>query len=164
MRAETTHRSMLYVFALSLLLHGCGPPPPVPDTLPTRLTDRELQKMITDFSEPDGYFPSDNFLSNESGYQSVIPTLIETVAPGGVYIGVGPEQNFTYIVALQPKIAFIVDVRRGNTDLHLMYKALFDLSRDRADCVSRLLSRPRPDGLTPKSTAGATSAAFARLA
>ena len=43
--------------------------------------------MITDFSEPGGVFPSDNFLSNESGYQEVIPALLKTVKPGGAYIG-----------------------------------------------------------------------------
>ena len=69
------------------------------------------------------------------------------------YLGVGPEQNFTYIVALKPKMAFIVDIRRGNFDIQLIYKALFEMSTDRADFVSRLFSRPRPDGLTAKSTA-----------
>ena len=47
-------------------------------------------------------------------------------------MGVGPEQNFTYIAALKPAMAFIVDVRRGNLHMHLMYKALFDMSSDRA--------------------------------
>ena len=67
-------------------------------------------------------------------------------------MGVGPEQNFTYIAALQPSIAFIVDIRRGNLQLHLMYKALFELSTDRAGFVSRLFSRPRPDTLGPAAT------------
>ena len=62
-------------------------------------------------------------------------------------MGVGPEQNFTYIVALKPKMAFIVDIRRGNKDLHLMYKAMFEMSKDRADFVGLLFSRKRPDGL-----------------
>jgi hypothetical protein len=129
---------------------------------PDSLTNAEFWSLITRTSEPDGQFRSDNLVSNEIKFQWVIPDLLRHVKPGGVYIGVGPEQNFTYIVALKPKIAFIVDVRRGNTDLHLMYKALFDLSSDRADFVSRLLSRPHPDGLTPKSTAGEIFAAFTR--
>ena len=118
---------------------------------------------MTQSSEPDGHFRSDNLVSNEIKFQWVIPELVGQVKPGGVYIGVGPEQNFTYIAALKPKVVFIVDVRRGNTDLHLMYKALFELSRDRADFVSRLLSRPRPEGLTSKSTAGEMFAAFAAV-
>src|SRR5689334_9922257 len=134
-------------FAVILLFWGCGPPPPVPETLPTHLTDQEFWKLVTDFSEPGGYFQSDNFLSNESGYQSVIPSLLKTLRPGGVYIGVGPEQNFTYIVALQPKIGFIIDIRRQNMLEHLFYKALMETSADRAEFQSRLFARPegRPD-------------------
>jgi hypothetical protein len=125
------------------------------------LSDAEFWSLITRTSEPDGHFRSDNLVSNEIKFQWVIPELLRHIKPGGVYIGVGPEQNFTYIAALKPRIAFIVDVRRGNTDLHLMYKALFELARDRADFVSRLLSRPRPDGLSAKSTAAEIFAAFA---
>jgi hypothetical protein len=127
----------------------------------TRLSDSEFWSLMTRTSEPDGRFRSDNLVSNEIRFQWVIPELLRHVKPGGVYIGVGPEQNFTYIASLKPRIAFIVDVRRGNTDLHLMYKALFELSRDRADFVSRLLSRPRPDGLSATSTAAEIFAAFA---
>src|SRR5215467_14471696 len=127
---------------LTFLLYGCGPLPPVPETLPSRLTDQEFWKMITDFSEPGGYFPSENFLSNESGYQHVIPALLKTLKPGGVYMGVGPEQNFTYIVALQPKIAFIIDIRRQNMLEHLFYKALMETSADRAEFLSRLFAQP----------------------
>jgi len=65
---------------------------------------------------------------------------------------VGPEQNFTYIVATKPAMAFIIDVRRGNLDLQLMYKSLFELSADRAEFVSRLFAKKRPDGLTARST------------
>ena len=61
-------------------------------------------------------------------------------------MGVGPEQNFTYIVATKPSMAFIVDVRRGNLDLQLMYKALFELSADRAEFVSRLFSQEASGG------------------
>jgi hypothetical protein len=68
-----------------------------------------------------------------------------------VYIGVGPEQNFSYIARLRPAMALIVDIRRENLSLHLMYKALFELSADRADFVSRLFSRERPTGLRPNT-------------
>ncbi|MDB4874712.1 MAG: hypothetical protein JWM41_1158 [Gemmatimonadetes bacterium] len=121
-------------------------------TLPARLTDKELWQLNANFSEAGGYFRSDNFLSNETGYQYVVPALKQLIKPGGVYLGVGPEQNFTYIVALQPKLAIIFDIRRGNMIEHLMYKALFELSADRADFLSRLFSRPRPSGLDASST------------
>ena len=84
---------------------------------------------------------------------TVAAALAARAKPGGVYLGVGPEQNFTYIAAIRPKIAFITDVRRGNLQLHLMYKALFELSADRAEFVSRLFTKPRPRGLGPASTA-----------
>jgi len=131
--------------------------------LPDRLTNQEFWTLMTSASEPDGKFRSDNLISNELKFQWVIPELLRRVKPGGVYIGVGPEQNFSYIVALRPKIAFIVDVRRGNADLHLMYKAIFELSADRADFVSRLLSRSRPAGLTATSTAADIFTAFSTV-
>jgi hypothetical protein len=112
--------------------------------LPARLSDSAFWKLVTEVSEPGGYFRSDNFVSNETTYQWVIPDLLRTTKPGGVYLGVGPDQNFTYLVALRPKIAFIFDIRRQNMLTHLMYKALIEQSTDRADFLSRLFSRPRP--------------------
>jgi len=114
-------------------------------TLP--VSDQEFWQLVEDFSEPNGYFRSDNFLSNENAFQQVIPRLQSTLPKGGVYVGVGPEQNFTYLVALRPKLAFIVDIRRGNMNEHLLYKAFIELSSDRADFLSRLFGRPRPAGL-----------------
>src|SRR5690349_10471470 len=130
-----------------------APPAPAELTIPARLGDQEFWSLVTEFSEPNGTFRSDNLLSNEIWLQYVIPDLLAVAQPDRVYMGVGPEQNFTYIAALKPAMAFIVDVRRGNLDLHLMYKALFELSADRADFVSRLFSRKRPAGLTASSTA-----------
>jgi hypothetical protein len=119
--------------------------------LPERLSDAEFWALSTDWSEPNGSFRSDNLLSNEVWLQWVIPALLDVARPGRVYMGVGPEQNFTYIAALKPAMAIIVDVRRGNLDLHLMYKALFEMSSDRSEFLSRLFSRRRPDGLTAAS-------------
>lgn len=107
--------------------------------------------MIGELSEPGGRFQSDNLLSNEVWLQHVIPELLDATKPGRVYMGVGPEQNFTYIAALRPAMAIIVDVRRGNLQMHLMYKALFEMSADRPDFVARLFSRKRPEGLTAAS-------------
>ena len=129
-------------------------------SIPSRLTNEELWKLNAELSEPGGYFRSDNLLSNETGFQAVIPALRERIKPGGVYLGVGPEQNFTYIVALQPRIAFIVDIRRGNMIEQLMYKALIETSADRAEFMSRLFSRVRPNGLDSASTAQQLFAAY----
>lgn len=114
------------------------------EQLPVRLSDEGFWKLISEFSESGGSFVSDNFVSNELAFQDVLTSLTEGRSPGGVYLGVGPEQNFTYIAALKPKIAFILDIRRQNMVEHLMYKALFELSENRADFVSRLFSRKRP--------------------
>ncbi len=116
--------------------------------LPETLHDSIYWKMVREFSEPGGYFLSENFVSNEMGLQLVVSRLRATVPPGGVYMGVGPEQNFTYIAALKPRIAFIVDIRRQNLLQHLWYKAVFELSPTRAAFLSRLFARPLPNALT----------------
>ena len=74
-----------------------------PSTLPASLTDQEFWDLSSQLSEPNGYFRSDNLLSNEIGFQWVVPDLLSRTKPGGVYLGVGPEQNFTYIAALKPR-------------------------------------------------------------
>ena len=117
--------------------------------------------MVSEFSEEGGFFQSDNFISNEITFQYVVPDLQRTLGQGGVYLGVGPDQNFTYIVALQPKISFIVDIRRGAMQQHLMYKALFELARDRAEFLSLLFSRPRPPGLSDSTSVTALFDAYA---
>lgn len=121
--------------------------------VPAHLTDQEFWSLVTELSEPGGSFRSENLLSNELRLQDVIPDLVRNAPRGRAYVGVGPEQNFTYIAAVQPSIAFVVDIRRGNLQLQLMYKALFELSSDRADFVSRLFSRRAPDGLGAEATA-----------
>ncbi len=122
------------------------------DTLPNRIDDETFWSLIQDLSEPGGFFQSENFLSNETGFQAVIPALLQTTKRDGVYMGVGPEQNFTYIAAIHPRMAFIIDIRRQNMLEHLMYKAFFEMSNDRADFLSRLFSRKRAAGLSDKST------------
>ncbi|HEV3215162.1 MAG TPA: hypothetical protein VGZ27_05540 [Vicinamibacterales bacterium] len=119
--------------------------------LPHSLTDQEFWQLSVDASEPSGYFRSENLTSNELQFQAVIPELVSRTRPGDVYLGVGPEQNFTYIAAVKPSMAVIFDIRRGNLLLQLMYKALFEMARDRADFVSLLFSRPRPAGLASDS-------------
>ena len=123
------------------------PAPASAARLPESLDDSIYWKMVREFSEPGGYFLSENFVSNEMGVQLVISRLRETMPPGSVYMGVGPEQNFTYIAALKPRIAFIVDIRRQNLLQHLWYKAVFEMSPTRAQFLSRLFARPLPHSL-----------------
>jgi len=156
----------LHTGAISLLLAGAllAANRPAPRELPERISDEAFWEMVTTMSEPGGYFRSDNLVSNELTFQHVVPELQRTLGTGGVYLGVGPDQNFTYLAALRPRIAFIVDIRRGNLLLHLMYKALVEQSPNRADFLSRLFSRARPEGLDNSTSAAGLMAAYDSIA
>jgi hypothetical protein len=162
--AEVARRTLLFFVATILLVASlsyiASDSSTIPDTLPAQLTNDQFWNMIADFSEAGGYFRSENLLSNETGYQQVIPILKNTVRTGGVYLGVGPEQNFTYMVGVAPKMAFIVDIRRQNMLEHLLYKALMELSADRAEFMSRLFSRQRPQSLSENPSADALVEAY----
>src|SRR6185295_1552519 len=98
--------------------------------------------------------------SNEMEVGRLFTMLREGGHTGGVYMGVGPEQNFTYIASIKPAMAFIVDIRRQAVMQHLMYKAIFEMSRDRADFISTLFSLPRPAGIDSATPISATWTAF----
>lgn len=132
-------------------------------SIPARISDADFWKMTVDLSEPAGYFQSDNFVGNELSFQWVIPELKKNVKPGGVYLGVGPDQNFTYIAALQPKIAFIVDIRRGNFLQLLMYKALIEMSADRAEFAGKLFARNKPANVKEDASANSVLEAVYNL-
>ena len=121
--------------------------------VPSRLADTTFWRLVNEYSEPWGTFRSENFVSNETSLQWVIPELTRRVAPGGVYLGVAPDQNFTYVAAVRPSIAFIVDIRHQNAMEHLMYKTLFELSKDRAEFLARLFARAPLQGVDTTSTA-----------
>ncbi|MCI0337320.1 MAG: hypothetical protein L0226_07075 [Acidobacteria bacterium] len=116
---------------------------------PESLSAAEFSRLSRELSEEGGFFRSDNFTSNETPYLHVVDRLRQYGATGGAYIGVGPEQNFTYIAKVRPRIAFIVDIRRQAIIQHLMYKAVFHLSTDRTQFLSRLLSKPLPKEKAP---------------
>ncbi len=139
---------------LLLSLVGASPPPlslRATQATEDHLSDADFWWLVTSLSEPGGTFPQ-QLMSNEDSAQAVIPALKRTIPTGGVYVGVGSEQNFTYIAALRPRIAFIVDIRRENLLEMLMYKALFELASDRGAFVSRLFSRPAQSGIDVGST------------
>lgn len=162
-RAKTLLGGLVVAGVVTLAaLGGARGPAPGGSGIPERLDDTTFWRMVTELSEPGGWFRSDNFVSNEGELQYVIPHLKRTVPAGRAYVGVGPEQNFTYIAALDPGIAFIVDIRRQNLVLHLMYKALMELSADRVQFVSALLSRPVPEGVTTESSVTELFEAFDR--
>lgn len=120
--------------------------------LPTSLSDGEFWQLTRDLSEPDGTYESENLVSNEMALWRIVPLLAGGTKPGGVYMGVGPEQNFSYMAAIRPRMAFITDIRRGNLHVLLLYKALFELSASRGEFVSRLFTRTPPASASPAAS------------
>jgi hypothetical protein len=128
-------------------------------TLSPTVSDEAFWRLSTELSESPGMFAhSDNLVSNEALFVHTVRLLQPR---DGVYVGVGPEQNFSYIARLEPEMAFIVDIRQENRNLHLMYKALFESTIDRADFLARLFSRERPAPLEASASVQQLFAAFA---
>ncbi len=136
---------------VTLWVYLVAPQRPIGTEGQLRRTDSDFWTLVEDLSEPGGFFRSDNFVSNEVPYQHVIPELQGLVGTGGVYVGVGPDQNYTYIAATRRELAFIVDIRRQNMLQHLLYKSIFELAANRVEFLSRLFSRSVPNGLDSAS-------------
>src|SRR5688572_12401447 len=100
--------------------------------------------LVEQLSEPGGEFGGDNLISNEQSYLHIMPALEQAGVTGGAYIGVGPDQNFSYIAQIKPAIAYIVDIRRDNLLLHLLFKAVFAEATSRVEYLSLLTGRPAP--------------------
>lgn len=120
---------------------------------PDKFSAEEFSKLSRDFSEEGGHFRSDNFTSNETSYLHVVGKMREVGTTGGAYLGVGPEQNFTYIAKTRPQIVFLFDIRRQAILQHMMYKAIFQVSATPAQFLSKLLSRPLPKEKAPAANA-----------
>jgi hypothetical protein len=155
-------RARRALFVAVLLVASGGTTGACAQRVPTRLADSTFWRLMNEYSEPWGTFRSENFVSNETALQWVIPKLARRVSPGGVYIGVAPDQNFTLVTALRPSIAFIVDIRHQNAVEHLMYKALIESSMDRADFLAKLFARAPLTGVDSTSTAAQLFEALAR--
>jgi hypothetical protein len=146
-------RKALLVVSGTLLVWAALPAPgptqtpsrtvPVIEAAPVNISPDRFAAYVRDLSEPEGYFDTDNFISNETSYLHVMND-VRQVPAGGVYLGVGPDQNFSYIVHSKPGIAIIVDIRRQNMLQHLLYKSLFELSETRAQFLGRMFSRTMP--------------------
>ena len=109
------------------------------------LGDSAFVALVARLSEAGGYFDSDNLISNESSYLHVLGAMRKLGVSGGAYIGVGPDQNFSYIAQVRPRIAFIVDIRRDNLLQHLLFKSLFEMARNRAEYLALLTGRAVPN-------------------
>src|SRR5262249_14205269 len=159
-RGASIRFGILTVAVSALVLCVTPTSRPRAEALPQQLDDRTFWMLVSEFSESGGTFRSDNLVSNELAFEQVIPQLQARVQPTSAYIGVGPDQNFTYIAALKPRISFIVDIRRQNMLLHLMYKAIIELSPTRIEFLARLFSRQPPAELPLDATADELISAF----
>src|SRR6185503_11036030 len=73
--------------------------------------DTSFAGTVARLSEAPGYFDSDNLISNETSYLHAVSKLREVGTSGGVFVGVGPDQSFSYIAAVKPTTAFMIDIR-----------------------------------------------------
>ncbi len=112
---------------------------------PAAAQETGFARLVARLSEPGGYFDSDNLVSNETSYLHVLGGLRDLGVRGGAYVGVGPEQGFSYIAEIRPAVAVIIDIRRDNLLLHLLLKAMFESARNRAEYLGMLYGRPAPE-------------------
>lgn len=133
-------RACLWLLGLLVLVPGCEPATSHSRPLSAQeaLSPGDLVGLIERISEEGGYFDTDNLISNETGYLNVLDALERTGASGGAYIGVGPDQNYSYVAALRPEIVFISDVRRDNQLHHLLLKALIERAPTRIEFLAAL--------------------------
>jgi len=137
---------------LSLIIGLPQPPQREAEEDPT-LADREFERLSLELSEEPGYFDTDNLISNEISYLQVLPKLKEITRAGQVYLGVGPDQNFTYIVQVRPATAVIIDLRRDNLLQHLYFKQVIESSKDRWQYLSLLFGKESPPDFRPDLSA-----------
>ncbi len=142
----------LCALILSLIIGLPQPPQTEAEEVPT-LADREFERLSLELSEEPGYFDTDNLISNEISYQQVLPKLKEITRAGQAYLGVGPDQNFTYIVQVRPATAFIIDLRRDNLLQHLYFKQVIEASKDRWQYLSLLFGKESPQDFRPDPSA-----------
>src|SRR5438445_8445983 len=138
---------LLSCLVLALVLAAStGPWTPEPPRAATdvQVSIEQFGRYLDEWSESEGYFDSDNFISNETSYLHVVDQLQQRVKPGGIYLGVGPDQNFSYIAHTRPMLAVITDIRRQNMLEHLWFKALFAMAANRVEYLSLLFSRQTP--------------------
>jgi hypothetical protein len=139
---QPSSRALALALLVASVLPACSrTEAPRASPLPLDVTFAQLSRRL---SEPGGFFASDNIVSNETSYLHVLGRMRDIGVNGGVYIGVGPDQNFSYIAQIQPDIAFIIDIRRDNLLQHLLYKALFERAASRMEYLGMLLGRPAP--------------------
>jgi hypothetical protein len=123
------------------------------------VADEAVGPLLARLSDDPGNFPSENYVTNETSLLDVAPVLRDPKLKGRAYVGVGPEQNYTYLALIEPRVAYIVDIRRGNLLEHLIFRGCFEAGTTRAEFLSALLARRLPK----LPTAGGSNDGFASL-
>ncbi|HEY8507006.1 MAG TPA: hypothetical protein VIL32_01545 [Steroidobacteraceae bacterium] len=152
----------------SALAGACAPP-----TGSRQIADRSYAELYNALSEDGGFFDSDNLISNETSYLHALDDLRAYGVRGGVFIGVGPDQGFSYIAEIRPELAIMIDIRRDAMLQHLMFRALFRHSRNRMEYLAGLIGaqvfnldawtgRPIDEIVAVLDTAQRTEAEFTR--
>ena len=165
-------REITLALAVALALTACAP-----TSQPTAVTQQQpgFGELYNRLSEQGGYFDSDNLISNETSYLHALDELRIMGVKGGAYIGVGPDQSFSYIAEIRPELAFMIDIRRDNMLQHLMFRSLFQRSSNRLEYLAGLIGarvqgdvavwtgRPIEQILAVLDTAKRTPEEFARV-
>jgi hypothetical protein len=125
--------------------------------------DEAVGPLIARLSENAGNFPSENYVTNETSLLHVADVLRGPTLRGRAYVGVGPEQNYTYLAMLEPRVAYIIDIRRGNLLEHMLFRGCFEAGETRAEFLGALLAR-RPRSVLPTETDASPSASRAGFA
>lgn len=129
-----------------------------------RRSGEAFGRLLAALSEPEAGRAADNFVSNEDSFGRVCDDLQQQAPAGSAYLGVGPDQNFSYLARCRPALAFVVDFRRGNALVHLLHKAIMERAEGRVAYLARLMGRdPGPIAGTPSADELVTRFAAAPL-
>lgn len=139
-RRKSAWRDLRLALAVALSLGACAPPPHAAE----QVQQPSLAESYAQLSEQGGYFDSDNLISNETSYLHALDALRALGVRGGAYIGVGPDQNFAYIAEIRPALAVMIDIRRDNMLQHLIFRSLFQRTRNRMEFLAGLIGAQVP--------------------
>lgn len=100
-------------------------PPPGSNAADAPIHDPDQRRRLTFIGGEDDLAPTEIHYvkSNEVRHDVWFPALAEL---GGIYIGVGADQNYTLIAAADSEIAFLLDIDQRVVDIHRVYEALIE--------------------------------------
>ncbi len=109
-------------------------------------TDNNFSNIIKQLDDPPtGPSSADNLMTNEDSIASIVDQISKEVPKGQVYLGVGPDQNYSLMAQVEPSYGFILDYRKKNQLLHLFQKALVEISADQQTYLENFWGRNFPE-------------------